>query len=142
VEALSIAEKATLDLVEISPQSSPPVCRIMDYGRYQFQQKKKRVEAKKKQKQFHVKEVKFRPTTETGDYQVKLRNIERFLSAGDKAKVTIWFRGREMVHRDLGTKLLSRVAEDLSHLAIVEQDPKQEGRQMTMVFSPKKKGMS
>jgi len=114
----------------------------MDYGRYQFQQKKKRVEAKKKQKQFHVKEVKFRPTTETGDYQVKLRNIERFLSAGDKAKVTIWFRGREMVHRDLGTQLLNRVAADLNHLAIVEQDPKQEGRQMTMVFSPKKKGMS
>jgi translation initiation factor IF-3 len=142
VEALSLAEKATLDLVEISPQSSPPVCRIMDYGRYQFQQKKKRVEAKKKQKQFHVKEVKFRPTTETGDYQVKLRNIERFLSAGDKAKVTIWFRGREMVHRDLGTQLLNRVAADLNHLAIVEQDPKQEGRQMTMVFSPKKKGMS
>jgi translation initiation factor IF-3 len=137
-----LAEKVTLDLVEISPQSSPPVCRIMDYGRYQFQQKKKRVEAKKKQKQFHVKEVKFRPTTETGDYQVKLRNIERFLSAGDKAKVTIWFRGREMVHRDLGTQLLNRVAADLNHLAIVEQDPKQEGRQMTMVFSPKKKGMS
>lgn len=124
--------------MEISPQASPPVCRVMDYGKFKFEQKKKKQEAKKKQKQVHVKEIKFRPSTEDGDYQVKLRNLTRFLMAGDRAKVSIWFRGREMAHRELGMKILNRVEADLTEIATVEQLPKMEGRQMMMMLAPKK----
>jgi translation initiation factor IF-3 len=138
-EAKRVAEEAGLDLVEISPNAKPPVCRIMDYGKYKFQQSKKAQEAKKKQKQIQVKEVKFRPGTDEGDYQVKLRNLTRFLKDGDKAKVTLRFRGREMAHQDLGLKLLRRVEEDLSELSTVEQRPKLEGRQMVMVLAPAKR---
>ncbi len=138
-KALENAEEAGLDLVEVSPNAEPPVCRIMDYGKYIFEENKKRQAAKKKQKQIQVKEVKFRPGTEEGDYQVKMRNLIRFLSDGDKAKVTLRFRGREMAHQELGMKLLKRVAADLEELAQVEQFPKMEGRQMVMVLSPKKK---
>jgi translation initiation factor IF-3 len=138
-EAKRVAEEAGLDLVEISPNANPPVCRIMDYGKYKFQQSKKAQEAKKKQKQIQVKEVKFRPGTDEGDYQVKLRNLTRFLKDGDKAKVTLRFRGREMAHQDLGLKLLRRVEEDLSELSTVEQRPKLEGRQMVMVLAPAKR---
>jgi translation initiation factor IF-3 len=119
--------------------AEPPVCRVMDHGKYIFEQNKKNHAAKKKQKQIQIKEVKFRPGTEEGDYQVKLRNLVKFLSGGDKAKVTLRFRGREMAHRDLGAKLLDRVREDLAELGQVEQFPKMEGRQMTMVIAPKKK---
>lgn len=138
-EALQLAGDSALDLVEVSPTAEPPVCRVMDYGKYIFEQNKKNHAAKKKQKQIQIKEVKFRPGTEEGDYQVKLRNLVRFLSGGDKAKVTLRFRGREMAHRDLGAKLLDRVREDLAELGQVEQFPKMEGRQMTMVIAPKKK---
>ena len=138
-EALQLAGESGLDLVEVSPMAEPPVCRVMDYGKYVFEQNKKNHAAKKKQKQIQLKEVKFRPGTEEGDYQVKLRNLVRFLSGGDKAKVTLRFRGREMAHRDLGAKLLDRVREDLAELGQVEQFPKMEGRQMTMVIAPKKK---
>ena len=138
-EALQYAYDRQLDLVEGSPTADPPVCRVMDYGKYVFEQKKKAHAAKVKQKQIHVKEVKFRPGTEEGDYQVKLRNLVRFLSGGDKAKVTLRFRGREMRHRELGAKLLERVRDDLAEIAGVEQFPKMEGRQMTMVLAPKKK---
>jgi translation initiation factor IF-3 len=138
-EALELAGESALDLVEVSPNAEPPVCRVMDYGKYVFEQNKKNHAAKKKQKQIHVKEVKFRPGTEEGDYQVKLRNLVRFLSGGDKAKVTLRFRGREMAHRELGAKLLDRVRDDLAELGQVEQFPKMEGRQMTMVIAPKKK---
>ena len=138
-EALQMAETAELDLVEISPEADPPVCRIMDYGKFQFEQNKKRHAARKKQKQIHVKEVKFRPGTEEGDYQVKLRNLVRFLTNGDKTKVTLRFRGREMAHQELGAQLLKRVEEDLAEYGSVEQFPKMEGRQMVMVISPKKK---
>jgi len=138
-EAQKIADDAELDLVEISPTASPPVCRIMDYGKYRFEEAKKSAEARKKQKQIQVKEVKFRPGTDEGDYQVKLRNLIRFLSEGDKTKVTLRFRGREMAHQDLGRKLLQRVEADLVEYGSVEQFPKMEGRQMIMVLSPKKK---
>lgn len=138
-EALKIAEEADLDLVEVAPQADPPVCRIMDYGKFLFEENKKRHAARKKQKQIHVKEVKFRPGTEEGDYQVKLRNLKKFLSNGDKAKVTLRFRGREMAHQDLGAKLLKRIEEDLAEYGTVEQYPKMEGRQMVMVIAPKKK---
>jgi len=138
-EALELAGESSLDLVEVSPNAEPPVCRVMDYGKYVFEQNKKNHAAKKKQKQIQVKEVKFRPGTEEGDYQVKLRNLVRFLSGGDKAKVTLRFRGREMAHRELGAKLLDRVRDDLAELGQVEQFPKMEGRQMTMVIAPKKK---
>lgn len=138
-EALQLAGESGLDLVEVSPMAEPPVCRVMDYGKYIFEQNKKNHAAKKKQKQIQLKEVKFRPGTDEGDYQVKLRNLVRFLSGGDKAKVTLRFRGREMAHRDLGAKLLDRVREDLAELGQVEQFPKMEGRQMTMVIAPKKK---
>ncbi len=138
-EALTIAEEADLDLVEVAPQADPPVCRIMDYGKFLFEENKKRHAARKKQKQIHVKEVKFRPGTEEGDYQVKLRNLKKFLSNGDKAKVTLRFRGREMAHQDLGAKLLKRIEEDLAEYGTVEQYPKMEGRQMVMVIAPKKK---
>jgi len=138
-QALTTADEAGLDLVEVSPNAEPPVCRVMDYGKFIFEENKKRQVAKKKQKQTQVKEVKFRPGTEEGDYQVKLRNLTRFLNDGDKAKVTLRFRGREMAHQQLGMNLLKRVAADLDELAQVEQFPKMEGRQMVMVLSPKKK---
>jgi len=138
-EAKRMAEEAGLDLVEVSPNAKPPVCRIMDYGKYRFEQRKKQGEAKKKQKQMQVKEVKFRPGTDEGDYQVKLRNLVRFLSDGDKAKVTLRFRGREMAHQDIGFKLLKRVEADLEEYGAVEQRPKMEGRQMVMTIGPTKK---
>jgi len=138
-DALQLAFDKSLDLVEVSPNAEPPVCRVMDYGKYVFEQNKKTHAARKKQKQIHVKEVKFRPGTDEGDYQIKLRNLVRFLTGGDKAKVTLRFRGREMVHRDLGAKLLERVRDDLAEIGQVEQFPKMEGRQMTMVIAPKKK---
>jgi translation initiation factor IF-3 len=125
-------------LVEIVPNSEPPVCRVMDYGKFQFEQSKKKHAAKKKQKQIQVKEVKFRPGTDDGDYQVKLRNLIRFLSNGDKVKVTLRFRGREMAHQELGTKMLERIKLDLDEHGIVEQFPKMEGRQMVMVLASKK----
>lgn len=134
-----MAYEADMDLVEVAPDSSPPVCRIMDYGKYLFEENKKRHAAKKKQKQIQIKEVKFRPGTEEGDYQVKLRNLTRFLSNGDKAKVTLRFRGREMAHQELGLQLLKRVEEDLAEIGTVEQYPRLEGRQMVMVIAPKKK---
>jgi len=138
-EALAKAEEAELDLVEIAPQAQPPVCRIMDYGKFKYQESKKQHEAKLKQKQIQVKEVKFRPGTDEADYQVKLRNLMRFLGEGDKAKVTLRFRGREMAHQEFGLDLLKRVEGDLAELGVVEQFPKLEGRQMIMVLSPKKK---
>jgi translation initiation factor IF-3 len=137
--ALQVAFEAGLDLVEISPTSEPPVCRIMDFGKFLFETNKKAHAAKRKQKQIQVKEVKFRPGTDEGDYQIKLRNLVKFLTAGDKAKITLRFRGREMAHQELGYKLLQRVQKDLETLAVVEQFPKLEGRQMVMVVSPKRK---
>ena len=138
-EALQLATEAALDLVEVSPTAEPPVVRVMDFGKYLFEQNKKAHSAKRKQKQIQVKEVKFRPGTEEADYQVKLRNLIRFLTEGDKAKVTLRFRGREMAHQEIGRKLLARVSGDLTAHAVVEQNPLMEGRQMVMVFSPKKK---
>jgi translation initiation factor IF-3 len=137
-KALAIAEEEGLDLVEIAPNASPPVCRIMDYGKYRFEQAKKGQASKKKQKVTHVKEVKFRPGTEVADYQVKMRNVRRFLEAGDKVKVTLRFRGREMAHQELGAEMLKRVRDDLGEEAVIEQMPKMEGRQMTMMISSKK----
>ncbi len=138
-EAMLLAEEAELDLVEVSPTADPPVCRVMDFGKYIFEQNKKNQAAKKKQKQTQVKEVKFRPSTEEGDYQVKLRNLVRFLGDGDRAKVTLRFRGREMAHQELGRNLLKRVETDLIEHGAVEQYPRLEGRQMVMVIAPKKK---
>ncbi len=138
-EAMAIAEEAGLDLVEIAPQAEPPVCRIMDYGKFRFEEQKKRQSARKKQKQIQVKEIKFRPGTDIGDYNVKLRNLIRFLSEGDKVKVTLRYRGREMAHQELGRDLLKRVEKDLEEYGTVEQFPKMEGRQMVMVMAPKKK---
>jgi translation initiation factor IF-3 len=138
-QARQMAEDAELDLVEISPNAKPPVCRIMDYGKFRFDQAKKQQEARKKQKQIQVKEVKFRPGTDEGDYQVKLRNLIRFLTEGDKAKVTLRFRGREMAHQDLGMNLLKRVEADLAPYGTVEQRPRMEGRQMVMTIAPIKK---
>ena len=138
-EALDMAYDSDLDLVEVSPTAVPPVCRIMNYGKFKFEQQKKQHEARKKQKQIQVKEIKFRPGTDEGDYQVKLRNLIRFLSDGDKTKVTLRFRGREMAHQELGMKLLNRVEEDLKEYGVVEQRPKFEGRQMVMVLAPAKK---
>lgn len=137
-EALQQAEAAGLDLVEISPNVSPPVCRIMDFGKFQYEESKRKHAAKKKQKQIQVKEVKFRPGTDIGDYQVKLRNLIRFLENGDKAKITLRFRGREMAHQELGLELLKRVETDLADYGTVEQRPKLEGRQMVMVINPKR----
>jgi len=137
-EALKMSEDAELDLVEIVPNAEPPVCRVMDYGKYLFEQTKKRQAAKKKQKQIQVKEVKFRPGTDDSDYQVKLRNLTRFLNHGDKVKVTLRFRGREMAHQELGVQMLERIENDLEELGQVEQYPKMEGRQMVMVLAPKK----
>ena len=138
-DALQMAAAAELDLVEVSPTAEPPVVRIMDFGKFLFEQNKKAHSAKRKQKQIQVKEVKFRPGTDENDYQVKLRNLIRFLTEGDKAKVTLRFRGREMVHQDIGRKLLDRVVQDLALHGVVEQNPLMEGRQMVMVFAPKKK---
>jgi translation initiation factor IF-3 len=138
-DALQMASTAELDLVEVSPTAEPPVVRIMDYGKFLFEQNKKAHSAKRKQKQIQVKEVKFRPGTGEADYQIKLRNLVRFLTEGDKAKVTLRFRGREMAHQDIGRKLLARVSTDLAPFSVVEQNPLMEGRQMVMVFAPKKK---
>src|SRR5690606_1770349 len=138
-EALAMAQDLGLDLVEVSPTAEPPVCRIMDFGKFLFEQNKKAHAAKRKQKQIQIKEVKFRPGTEDGDYQVKLRNLLRFIEEGDKAKVTLRFRGREMAHQEVGRELLQRVQKDLSEIAVVEQFPQMEGRQMVMMFGPKKK---
>ena len=139
MEALAKAEAAGLDLVEISPNAEPPVCKIMDYGKFLYQKDKAQQAARKKQKQIQVKEVKFRPTTEEADYQTKLRNLTRFLDEGDKIKVTVRYRGREMQHQELGLKLLERVRDELDPLAVVEQMPRLEMRQMVMVMSPKKR---
>lgn len=138
-QALAQAEEADLDLVEIAPTAKPPVCRMMDYGKFKYAESKKQHEAKLKQKQVQVKEVKFRPGTDDGDYNVKLRNLIRFLGDGDKAKITLRFRGREITHQELGLALLKRVEADLAEHAIVEQFPKMEGRQMVMVLAPHKK---
>jgi len=137
--AMALAEEKEIDLVEIAPTAVPPVCRLMDYGKFKYRESKKRHEAKLKQKQIQVKEVKFRPGTDEGDYQVKLRNLIRFLEEGDKTKITLRFRGREMSHQELGVKLLKRVEADLADYGQVEQFPKMEGRQMVMVLAPSKK---
>jgi len=137
-KAIELAMEQGLDLVEIAPNAEPPVCRIMDFGKYRFEQAKKGQASKKKQKVTHVKEVKFRPGTEVADYQVKMRSVRRFLEAGDKVKVTLRFRGREMAHQELGAEMLKRVRDDLSEEAVIEQMPKMEGRQMTMMISGKK----
>jgi translation initiation factor IF-3 len=137
-EARQQAKDSQLDLVEIVPNSEPPVCRVMDFGKYLFDINKKKSAAKKKQKQVQVKEIKFRPGTDDGDYEIKLRNLKRFLDGGDKVKVTLRFRGREMAHQELGGKMLKRVEADLSELGSVEQFPKMEGRQMVMVIAPKR----
>jgi translation initiation factor IF-3 len=138
-EALQMAAASELDLVEVSPTAEPPVVRIMDYGKFLFEQSKKAHSAKRKQKQIQIKEVKFRPGTGEGDYQIKVRNLIRFLTEGDKAKITLRFRGREMVHQDIGRRLLDRVVGDLAEYGTVEQNPLMEGRQMVMVIAPKKK---
>jgi len=136
--ANKLAEEAELDLVEIAPTAVPPVCRIMDYGKYKYREAKKRHEAKLKQKQIVVKEIKFRPGTDEGDYKIKLRNLTRFLEEGDKAKITLRYRGREMAHQELGHRLIERVRGDLEPYSVVEQYPKMEGRQLIMVLAPKK----
>ena len=138
-DALKQAEVAELDLVEIAPTAKPPVCRIMDYGKFKYREAKKAHEAKLKQKQIQVKEIKFRPGTDDGDYNIKVRNLKRFLEEGDKTKITLRFRGREIAHQELGMELLKRVQADLAEVGQVEQFPKMEGRQMIMVVSPKKK---
>ena len=138
-DALQMATSAGLDLVEVSPTAEPPVVRVMDYGKFLFEQNKKAHSAKKKQKQIQVKEVKFRPGTDENDYQVKLRNLIRFLTEGDKAKITLRFRGREVVHQDIGLNLLKRIEDDLAEFGTIEQRPKMEGRQMIMVVAPKRK---
>ena len=138
-EALELARAEGLDLVEVSPTADPPVCRVMDFGKYLFELNKKAQTAKRKQKQVHVKEIKFRPGTDEGDYKIKLRKLIDFLQSGDKTKVTLRFRGREMAHQELGAKLLARVREDLDEIGTVEQMPQLEGRQMVMVMAPKKK---
>lgn len=138
-EARQLATEADMDLVEISPNTEPPVCKVMDYGKFCFERKKKAQQARKKQKQIQIKEVKFRPGTEEGDYQVKLRNLKRFLGDGDKAKVTIRFRGRELHHRELGEQKLNRIEDDLKEYGEIEQDPKMEGRQMVMVVAPRRR---
>ncbi len=136
-EALRLAGEAELDLVEISPMAEPPVCRIMDYGKFKYAESKKQHEAKLKQKQVQVKEIKFRPGTDEGDYNIKLRNLIKFLVDGDKTKITLRFRGREMAHQEIGMRLIQRVRDDLEEYSVVEQFPKMEGRQMVMVLSPK-----
>ena len=138
-QALKMAEEAEVDLVEIAPLAKPPVCKLMDYGKFKYREAKKAHEAKLKQKQIHVKEVKFRPGTDEGDYKIKLGKLIQFLEEGDKAKVTLRFRGREMAHKEFGERLLERVRKDLDAVGVVEQFPKLEGRQMVMVLAPKKK---
>lgn len=138
IDALRAAEAAEMDLVEIAAQAEPPVCRIMDYGKFQFQLQKKAAEAKKKQKQIQIKELKFRPGTEEGDYQVKLRNLKRFLEEGDRIKVIVWFRGREIAHKELGLKVLERIQVDIEGLGVIDQLPKLEGRQLMMMVIPSK----
>jgi translation initiation factor IF-3 len=138
-DALRQSEEADLDLVEIAPTAQPPVCKIMDYGKFKYQESKKQHEAKLKQKQVQIKEIKFRPGTDEGDYQIKLRNLIKFLEEGDKTKITLRFRGREMAHQEIGMNQLKRVAADLAELAVVEQFPKMEGRQLVMMLAPKKK---
>ena len=138
-DAMKMAEDAEIDLVEIAPTAKPPVCRLMDYGKFKYRESKKAHEAKLKQKQIQVKEVKFRPGTDEGDYKIKVRNLTRFLTEGDKTKVTLRFRGREMAHQELGMQLLKRVEADLKEVGVVEQWPKLEGRQMIMILGPKKK---
>lgn len=141
-EALHLSEQHEVDLVEIAPTATPPVCRLMDYGKFKYQEQKRQQEARAKQKVIQVKEVKFRPGTDEGDYQVKLRNLRRFIEEGDKAKVTLRFRGREMAHQELGMRVLQRVRDDLVELCQVEAMPKLEGRQMVMVLAPRKKPAS
>ena len=136
-EALRMADEAELDLVEIAPLAEPPVCRIMDIGKFKYAEAKKQHEAKLKQKQVQIKEIKFRPGTDEGDYNIKLRNLIKFLNDGDKTKITLRFRGREMAHQEIGMRLIERVRNDLEEFAVVEQFPKMEGRQMVMVLSPK-----
>lgn len=138
-DAIEVAKQEGLDLVEVAPTAEPPVCRIMDFGKYLFEQNKKAQSAKRKQKHVHVKEIKFRPGTDEGDYQIKLRKLVEFLEYGDKTKITLRFRGREMAHQELGANLLARVRKDLDEYGVVEQMPQMEGRQMIMVMSPKKK---
>ena len=137
-KALAVAEEVGLDLVEIAPMANPPVCKVMDYGKYRYQEQKKAHEARLKQKQIQVKEIKLRPGTDENDYQIKLRNLRRFLEEGDKAKVTLRFRGRELSHQELGMRQLERVREDLADVGVVEQMPRLEGRQMVMIIAPKK----
>jgi len=137
-EAREIASEADLDLVEISPNAEPPVCRVMDYGKFRFEESKKLQTARKKQKQIQVKEIKFRPGTDIGDYKIKLRKLVEFLEEGDRVKVTLRFRGREMAHQELGMELLQRVKADLEPYGAVEQEPKMEGRLMVMVLAPKR----
>lgn len=139
MEALRQAGELDVDLVEISPTANPPVCRLMDYGKFKYQEQKKAADAKSKQKVIEVKEVKFRPGTDDGDYNIKLRNIKRFLDEGDKCKITLRFRGREITHQEIGMALLNRMRADLADLIIVEQFPKLEGRQMIMMIAPGKK---
>jgi translation initiation factor IF-3 len=138
-EAMRMAEEAEVDLVEIAPTAEPPVCRLMDYGKFKYQEQKKAHEARQKQKIIQVKEVKFRPGTDEGDYQIKLRNLVRFLEEGDKTKITLRFRGREMAHQEFGIRLLERVRNELEPFGQVEQMPRLEGRQMVMIVAPKKK---
>ncbi len=134
--ALDMAEEAGLDLVEISPNATPPVCKIMDFGKYKYETQKREAEARKKQKVIEVKEIKFRPGTDTHDYQVKMRSVVKFLEGGDKVKITLRFRGREMAHQDLGRQLLERIADDIKEVGRIENMPKMEGRQMIMIIGP------
>ena len=138
-EALTMAQELDLDLVEIQPNADPPVCRIMDFGKFKFETQKKAHAAKKKQKQVEIKELKFRPTTDDGDYEVKMRNMKRFLAEGDKVKVVIRFKGREMAHTELGDQMVRRIAAEITEEAVVEQWPRMEGRLMVMMVAPKKK---
>jgi translation initiation factor IF-3 len=141
IEALRLAEEANVDLVEIAPLANPPVCKLMDYGKFRYREQKKAHEAKLKQKQIQVKEIKFRPSTDEGDYKIKVGKLVQFLEEGDKAKVTLRFRGREMAHQEFGVRLLERVRKDLEVHAVIEQFPRLEGRQMVMVLAPKKKAV-
>ena len=138
-EAMSMAEEQDVDLVEISPAAKPPVCKLMDFGKYKYEQSKKRDEAKKKQKQVQIKEIKFRPGTDDGDYNIKMRKVREFLADGDKVKITLRFRGRAMAHQQIGAQLLERVKTDVAEEAQIESFPKLEGRQMVMMLAPKKK---
>ena len=138
-EALAMAQEQGLDLVEIQPNADPPVCRIMDYGKFRFDAQKKASAAKKRQKQVEIKELKFRPTTDVGDYTIKMKNLRRFLEEGDKVKITIRFRGREMAHQELGDQMIKKIAADIVDEAVVEQYPRMEGRLMVMMIAPKKK---